>query len=184
VALYDQALKLLFVFLCFAASPVAAEHEADHRYQVRGYILDAAGEPIASVPITVRAEGKRIGGATTDADGYYTMRLHLHDEDLGRALEIRTPQAKAEIRVQLTPGDTHTRRIHHANLIDGKLTEVQLNPGQGLAHIVIGAVAASALVGGVVVLSRWQRRRRRRSLSAQDSQQSPSKRKKKKRRKR
>ncbi|RKZ37126.1 MAG: hypothetical protein DRQ37_02590 [Gammaproteobacteria bacterium] len=182
--MYDQALRLFFILCCLAASPVAAEHEADHRYQVRGYILDAKNQPVAAAPVTIRAEGKRIGGATTDSEGYYTIRLHLHDVDLGRVLEIHTPQGKAEIRVQLTPGDKSHRRIHHANLVGGKLTETLLNRGQGFVRIVIGAVAAIALIGGVVVLSRWQRTRRRRAPSAQDANRPPSKRKKKKRRKR
>ena len=70
------------------AAPAATEHEADHRYNVRGYVLDAGERPLDET-ITVRMGGEVIGAGRTDGDGFFSIPLHLHESDIGKTLAVR-----------------------------------------------------------------------------------------------
>lgn len=176
----------LMAFACALVAPLAAhaEHEANHRYTVRGYVLDGQRQPVPDAPVSLRMGGALLGSARTDSDGFYSIRAHLHDTDLGRTLRVRAGEHTAEIRMQGTPGDLTTERVHHANFIGGELVERELARGGPSAWI----YAAGALVvatTGVVVTRRLQRRAkraRRRAQSAAQPQRKSPRRKKRRRR--
>ena len=168
--------------------PVLATDQANHRYDVTGYILDAARQPIPGVSIVARVDGKRMGGGRSDSDGYYRFRLHLHDSGLGRALRLKTPDFEGTVRVSFTPGDARTQRIHYANFIDGKLVEGELSGRGGISTaLVVAGAGAAILLAGYFAARHLRRLRRRRQRAEQKvakahSGSAPKRAKRKKRR--
>ncbi len=115
---------IIFMFAgCLLSTNLWADHEPDHRYIVRGYVLDANQRGIDNLTVQVFSEGKALGSTQTNADGYYSLHLHLHDEDYRRVLKLRAGPHEAELRVTFDVGDATSARIHEANFIDGKYVE-------------------------------------------------------------
>lgn len=119
------------IFFIFAGSlffnNVWADHEIDHRYNVRGYVIDAKQQGIDNLSVQVFADGKSLGTSKTDSDGYYSMHLHLHNSDFHQILKLRAGSHQAELRVTFDPQDATSVRIHEANFVDGKLVEGSLS---------------------------------------------------------
>ena len=120
-------LPLVAVALILFAATVAAEHEADHRYDVRGYVLSADKRPLDGVPVTIRIGDQFIGSGRTDGEGYYAIRLHLHDSDIGRTLAVRAGKHQALIRMQAEYENRTTARTHHVNFVGGEVIENNLS---------------------------------------------------------
>lgn len=114
---------LLALMLALAAPAAQAEHEVDHRYQVRGYVLDANDRAVANQQVSVYADGELLDSGKTDASGYYSLHLHLHNEDNGRRLRLRAGPHQAELRVSFDPSDLATQRVHEANFVGGNFVE-------------------------------------------------------------
>lgn len=140
-----------------------ATHEIDHRYDIMGYVLDENQVPLANTEVSILLNNKVFGFGETDADGFYSIRLHLHDPDRGKKLQIKTAAGVADIRVTLTPGDNTTKRIHYANFSGGQFLETKL-PRRGFPvwgyGIIIVAVGTAAIMA-----ERYVRRRKRRLLN-------------------
>lgn len=104
------------------------EHEADHRYTLNGYVLNEDQSPIASTTVIISANGTG-GRGTTDGDGYYSVRLHLHDADLGRKIRIKTEFGEGVVRADFDPSDSTTARVHRVDIVGGQLIEEQSDTG-------------------------------------------------------
>ena len=112
---------------CLLFTGVRADHEPDHRYNIRGYVLDARQQGIDNITVQAFADGKSLGTSKTNADGYYSMHLHLHNEDYRRVIKLRAGPHEAELRVTFDPEDSTSARIHEANFVDGQLVEGALS---------------------------------------------------------
>ncbi len=169
-------------------TPVRAEHEVDHRYEIEGYILDESGEPVSSTNVTIRIRDSIIGSAETAGDGYYSIRAHLHDENLGQQMSITAGGLKFQTRVTFRRGDTSTERIHYINNIGGQWSEKKLPrrriPGWVFA-LAGGIIAIAALVFFRPEIQKLRRRFKPAPAPVPGNTTQPSKRiPKKKRRKR
>lgn len=180
----------LAVFLTvLPASALLAMHEANHRYDVAGYILSADDQAISGVTVAGHVDGKPMGSGRSDTDGYYRFTMHLHDTDVGRELRLKTADYQGTVRLTMTPRDTRTLRLHHVNFIAGKLVEGEL-PGRGrISQAVIVAAAGTVILLVSYFATRHFRRIRRRRQRAERKAvkaqaQSPSKRRKRKKRRR
>lgn len=153
---------------------VLATHEIDHRYDITGYVLDEEQIPLADTDVSILMNNQVLGFGKTDADGFYNIRVHLHDPDRGKKLQIKTAAGVADIRVTLTPGDKSTKRVHYANFSGGQFLEKELPRGgfppwgYGIIIVVVGTAA--------VMIERHIKRKKRRLLNRE------KKRKKNKRR--
>ncbi len=140
-----------------------ATHEADHRYHIMGYVLDEKQMPLSGTDVSILMNNQVLGFGETDADGFYSIRLHLHDPDRGKKLQIKTAAGVADTRVTLTPGDRTTKRVHYANFSGGQFLEKKLPRrgfpvwGYGIIIVVIGTAA--------VMIERHIKRRKRRLLN-------------------
>ena len=112
---------------CLLFTSVWADHEPDHRYNIRGYVLNGEQQGINNLTVRAFADGEAIGSSKTNTDGYYSMHLHLHDEDYRRVLKLRAGPYEAELRVTFDPEDSNSARIHEANFVDGLLVEGALS---------------------------------------------------------
>src|SRR5210317_1292826 len=118
---------LIIGLFCLSAGNARAEHEVDHRYNVKGYILDGNERPVAGIEVLVFDGAKLLSKTSTDSAGYYTLHLHLHNEDNNRLLKIRAGSNNAGLRVKFDPADLNTQRIHEANFVGGKYIEGTLD---------------------------------------------------------
>ena len=169
-------------------TPALATDQADHRYDVRGYLLDADRQPIPGVMVVARVDGKRMGGGRSDSNGYYQFRMHLHNSSLGRALRLKTPEYQGTVRISFEPGDASTQRIHYVNFVGGKLVEGELAGRGGISTtLVVAGAGAAILLAGYFAARHLRRLRRRRQRAEQkatkmQSGSAPKRTKRKKRR--
>lgn len=172
---------LILGLVCFLmVGHLRAEHEVDHRYNIRGYLLDAEEQGIASQEVSVFKDGKLLGAEKTDSSGYYSIHLHLHNSDLGQNLTLRAGSSQAQLRIKFDPTDKSAVRIHEANFVDGEFVEGSLRrfrlppwlyPVGGL--IIIGFI--------LVALEKRRRKKLRRKTAAIKSSGSQLKGKKRRR---
>lgn len=172
-------LAAAIVLMTLIAGTASAEHEADHRYIVEGYVLDAEENPRADEKVVVTAREGLLGEAVTDRRGFYRIRLHLHNSDLGKTLTVKTTDRDADIEVTFDPGDTETDRVHDLNFVGADVTQADLG-SRGFptwAYVVIG-VLVLLLVARTISKTLKQRRKLQ---AKQEQKQSKQKRKKGKR---
>ncbi len=165
VKFQSSLLPLLAVCLALLPAPALAKHEANHRYNVKGFVLDENEQPLADSAVTIRSGNSVIGYQKTNSQGYYNIPLHLHDTDFGKKLQVRTAAGEATIRATFTPGNKATRRVHYANLIGGKLVENQFSRRRFPASVYIASTAAVVAVSAIIIVARQAKRRRRRKLA-------------------
>lgn len=151
---------VLILILACLLLPVdaSAEHEADHRYNVRGYVLDESEQAIAGREVKIFSDGNVLARGRTDSYGYYSLHLHLHNEDRGRLLSLSAGGQQADIRVNFDPQDKHTARVHDANLVGGRLVEKALFRWRTPTWIY---PLAGFIVLGFVLVTLERRRRRK-----------------------
>lgn len=161
---FFMPLLLVLTVGAFALSGLAlATHEIDHRYDIMGYVLDDEQMPLPDTDVSILMNKQVLGFGKTDANGFYRIRLHLHDPDRGKKLQIKTAAGVADIRVTLTPGDKTTKRVHYANFSGGQFLEKKLPRrgfpvwGYGIIIVVIGTAA--------LMIERHTKRKRRRLLN-------------------
>jgi hypothetical protein len=110
-----------------AYSPFTPWHrprtKIDHRYDLIGFVLDENERPIVGSPVSIHLGNNEIGYQQTSSEGYYKIKLHLHDPDWGKQLLVHTGGVEPTLRVSFTPGDKSTKRVHHANFVGGRLVE-------------------------------------------------------------
>lgn len=141
---------------CLFFSNAWAEHEADHRYIIQGYVLDADRQGVASLTVRASAEGELLGTSKTAADGYYSMHLHLHNSDYHRILKLQAGSNAAELRVTFDLEDNTSARIHEANFVDGKFIEGSL----GRFRIPSWSYAVGGLLMFMMILIFLEKRRK------------------------
>jgi len=120
----------LFIFaittLILLTTNAWAEHEVDHRYNIHGYVLDENQQAIKGVKVSAFDGASVLATGTTDSDGYYSLHLHLHNEDNHRKLRLRAGTHEAQLRVTFDAKDLNTLRVHGANFVAGKFIEGEL----------------------------------------------------------
>jgi len=123
-------LMRFFVFtllaLCLATNNALADHEIDHRYNIRGYVLDDQQKALTNQEVQAYDGASLLARARTDSSGFYSLHLHLHNVDKGKKIRLRTESGEADIRVTFDPADNTTQRVHDANIVGGKLVEGSL----------------------------------------------------------
>lgn len=157
------AISVALVTSLFAAQ-ARAEHEADHRYTIRGYVLDESEVPIPDVGIVVRVEDRPMGRSRTDGQGYYSVRLHLHDRDIGRKITVLAGDRSAAVAMKATRGDRSTNRLHYVNFIGADTIEGKLPGWRFPSWVYITAAVLTALVTAAVLGQRIKNHRRRRRM--------------------
>jgi len=164
---FFSRMVLIGVFVLAVYPQVAfSEHEADHRYTVLGYVLDDQKQGVSNSSVKILLDGKLIGQNTTDANGFYKARLHLHDPDYGKELEIASAKGNGKVKIDFTLGNKEKERLHHINFIDGVLTEGELSVS-GLPQWVYFAVGGLLLVIIVVAVGKNIGKSKRKKKSKQ-----------------
>ncbi len=145
-----RRLAVFFVTALVVHAPLAtALHEVDHRITIRGGIYQSDGTPLSHSAISVAdPDGSVLGVTKTGRTGKFQFVLHLHDEDAGRMLVLRSGPITHEFRLPFDPNDRRTERIVRVSI--GEVSpEVRrraaIRTGGGI--VLLGAlVAAGALL--------------------------------------
>ena len=148
-----------------------AEHEVDHRYNIRGYVLDENQQGIGNLNVQAFDGGSLLGSITTESDGYYSLHLHLHDTDNRKILRLRAGPHEADLRVKLNPGDTSTLRVHDANFVAGEYIEGELNRFRMPAWLY--PLAGLLVLGVIVVLLEKRRKKKIKQKNIEASEHHP-----------
>ncbi len=164
---------------CLLALPALADHEVDHRYNLRGYVLDASEKAIANLDVRVSDENGPLKAGKTDSNGYYSLHLHLHDADNRRKLTLRAGNNQAEIRVKIDTSDATTIRVHDANFVGGKLVEGELSRFR-ISPWVYPVAGLAIFIGLLVMLEKRRKKKLRLKQSGGQPKQPQDSRKAKK----
>ncbi len=167
--------------LCLFTTNAWAEHEADHRYNIRGYVLDENQQAVKDVKVSAFDGGSLLASSATDTDGYYSLHLHLHNADNRRKLRLRAGSNEAQLRVTFDPDDLNTLRVHDANFVAGKFVEGEL--GRFRIPPWLYPVGGLIIVGIIVVMLESRRKKKiKQKQAGAGEHHSASQRKSKKRR--
>jgi uncharacterized protein YeaO (DUF488 family) len=106
------------------APPALAEHEAQYRYTVLGYVKDAGGRPRKGVGLEVTRQKTGLSyKGETDAAGLYVIVTRLADESRGEGLLVRVGPASLRITARLDPADHKSERGTRVDFTGRKATE-------------------------------------------------------------
>jgi hypothetical protein len=104
-------LGFVAVALVALAGSAGATHAVDHRYVVLGYVRDAMGRPVPRAAVDVVREKTGLAfEADTDAQGFYLVIVHLHDEDLLDGLAVTAGPATVRVEARFNPLNTRSHR--------------------------------------------------------------------------
>jgi len=79
-----------------------AEHEVDHRFTVEGYVCGADGKPIGNREVMVKDTKIPLGKTVyTDSDGFYSITLHLHNENQGDPILVTAGDSEQHLTARL-----------------------------------------------------------------------------------
>lgn len=118
-----QSVVVAAVTLLLAAS-AEATHAADHRYVVLGYVRDGQGRPLARSPVLVLRERTGLAyRAATDAEGFYVLVVHLHDENVLEWLRVTAGSATIRIDSRFNPLDGESPRGTRVDFRGGQAHE-------------------------------------------------------------
>lgn len=122
-SLLRAALGVLLV-VGLIAPPALAEHEAQYRYTVLGYVKDTAGRPRKGVGLEVTRQKTGLSyKGETDAAGLYVIVTRLADESRGEGLLVRAGPDSLRIAARLDPADHTSERGTRVDFTGGKATE-------------------------------------------------------------
>lgn len=112
------------VGLLLLATPASATHEADHRFTVFGTVQDTNDQVLADEPVTLSIDGNKvIASTTTDEKGEYHIRLHVHNDDLGKIFDLSVRDETRKVRILFNPEDLQSERGTQVNFIAPSLSD-------------------------------------------------------------
>ena len=106
--------RFLFLLILFAVPSISmATHEVDHRYVIWGQVLDSQGAAVANTEVRITGfGGAPIGKGVTDANGNYSILLHVHNANNGMKFWVSANGSTREGQVDFVVSDMQTARKH------------------------------------------------------------------------
>ena len=151
----SRCLFLAFSLFLFAPSPGQAEHTPEHRFTIYGYVYDDTGSPRPGTVVVKGRADNILGTTATSSSGYYQVRLHLHNSDLGEKLIIRSEAGQRELIVKFDPNNKTIERMAEVNF-------GAIPPSAGLlANGWLFLVGALVLAAGMVYTVARRRKNRK-----------------------
>ena len=169
------AVGLMLLCSLWTAYDVSAEHTVDHRYTIWGYVKDADGAPLKGISVAI-TDGRenRLGVARTGANGRYSIRLHLHNSDLGRLLSVEANNVSRQLRVTFSPNNITSARTHRVDFLGRQAVEI-LRPDRSLTTYMLLAIGAAAVIIPAFLYVRGRAKRQRRPPGSARRGQGPAK---------
>ena len=168
------AVGLMLLCSLWTAYDVSAEHTVDHRYTIWGYVKDADDVPLKGISVAI-TDGRenRLGVARTGAHGRYSIRLHLHNSDLGRLLSVEANNVSRQLRVTFSPNNITSVRTHRVDFLGRQAVET-LRPDRALTTYILLAIGAAAVIIPAFLYVRGRAKRKRRPKESARRRQGPA----------
>jgi hypothetical protein len=148
-----------------APSIVVADHQADHRFTVEGFVCGADGKGNANVDVMVKDTRISYGQIVkTDGDGYYKATFHLHNDNLGDPLLVEAKGEQQQHKVHFDPKDLETERKIQVHFGSGCVHDVTSPPLWVYAGLGAGGVALGGFIGAKLIRS-WRKQGQKRGKS-------------------
>ncbi len=98
--------------------PVFVKSKVEHGFTVYGYVRDATGKPapgveVMAMPLKDHGHGSK---AKTNAEGYYEIFLHMHNEDAGTKVKVAAGAAEKVFVADYDPNDKVNKRQESVDL--------------------------------------------------------------------
>ena len=169
------AVGLMLLCALWTAHDVSAEHTMDHRYTIWGYVKDADGAPLKGTLVAV-TDGRetRLGVARSGANGRYSIRLHLHNSDIGRLLGVEANNVSRQFRVTFSPNNITSVRTHRVDFLGRQAVEI-LRPDRSLTTYILLAIGAAAVIIPAFLYVTGRVKRKRRPKGSARRRQGPAK---------
>jgi len=100
----------LVIGAMWSVVPAFAEHEANHRYTVSGYVRDVRGDPRVGVSVVAEHKGGEKKSTMTDQWGHYRIRFHLHDQNHRNEIVVKAGEEVKTLRMEFVADDHVTER--------------------------------------------------------------------------
>tara|TARA_B100000315_G_C14580969_1_gene590450 strand:- start:1756 stop:2205 length:450 start_codon:yes stop_codon:yes gene_type:complete len=136
-----------------------ALHEIDHRFTISGHVRDNQGAAQSGESVVVKdTAGGILGKATSGPSGFYSIRLHLHNEDIGRKFEVSTKTQTQPLQIKFDPDNVKDERTVEVNFgSPGIATPLWESP------TFLTFAALITFGGGIYLFMAQQRKRLRRA---------------------
>ncbi len=107
-----------------AASVAPAEHLIPYRFVVLGYVLDAAGGPVAGQAVELVRDKTGFSYVDeTDPRGLFVLIARLSDESLGEPLTLRVGARSTRITARFDPDNHVEERGTRVDLVGAGFVE-------------------------------------------------------------
>jgi hypothetical protein len=102
--------------------PAFATHERDHRFTVSGTVRDGTRFPGVRLPnqtVVVRdvKTKKELQRGLTDADGKFSIVLHVHNSDVGKLVLLESGGVAKQLELTFEPDDIATERQAQVDIV-------------------------------------------------------------------
>ena len=102
--------------------PAFAMHERDHRFTLYGTVRDGSRFPGVRLPnqtVVVRdaQTNKELQRGLTDADGKFSIVLHVHNSDVGKRVVLESAGVSKQLALQFEPNDVTTERRAQVDIV-------------------------------------------------------------------
>jgi hypothetical protein len=140
-----------------AGTGVWAEHEVDHRFTVEGYVCGADGKPAGNQEVMVKDTRIPLGKTVyTDSDGFYSITLHLHNENQGDPVLVTAGGSEQHLTAKFDAKDMKSERKMVVHFGSGCETAQRSSSRWVYYTVGLGLAGAAALAGAKMI--RKQRR--------------------------
>ena len=152
------AFLVAFGTMMMASTPLAqAEHEVDHRFIVEGYVCGGDGKSMANQEVMVKDTRIPLGKTTyTDSDGFYSVTLHLHNENQGDPILVAAGDREQRLTAKFDPKDMKTDRKMVVNIGAG-CEGTHSGPARWVYYGVGLGLAGAAVFAGARMIRRQRR---------------------------
>jgi hypothetical protein len=134
-----------------------AEHETDHRFTVEGYVCGADGKPVGNQEVMVKDTKIPLGKTvSTDSDGFYSITLHLHNENQGDPILVTAGDSEQRVTAKFDAKDMKSERKMVVHFGSGCETAPRASSQWVYYTVGLGLAGAAAFAGAHMI--RKQRR--------------------------
>lgn len=117
---FSFVLVILLGVVCLL--PAFAMHERDHRFTIYGTVRDGTRFPgvrLANQTVIVRdvKTKKELQRGLTDADGKFSIVLHVHNSDVGKQVVLESAGVAKQLELKFEPDDLTTERQAQVDIV-------------------------------------------------------------------
>ncbi len=138
-----------------------ADHEPNHRYLLKGEVVDGDGNPWANQKVSVTHGSQKPVVAQTDGSGAYQAQLHIHDVNLGDEVTVvleATNESHIFI-VEFDPEDVTSQRIGTLDIVTDE-SAPEASASDAIPPYIWLVAVVLLLIGSYIGIRTYSKRKR------------------------